>query len=137
MHGSAVSVKVKCVGQRHCNGRVAVVVVEHLRGKRVIAINSSTHRAKGTRTKTVWLGSARYALRNGHNVTRTIHLNRTGARLLKAKHKLHVGVALRPASSKRATIEHRVKLHQPKHKKHKKHKKHRKHSTKKKGTHSA
>jgi hypothetical protein len=139
VHGSAVSVKVTCVKQRHCDGRVAVVVIEHLRGKRVIAINSSTHRAHGTRTKTVWLGSARYALRSGHHVTRTIHLGRTGTRLLKAKHKLHVAVALRPASSKHATIEHRVKLHEHKAKKHKtkKHKKHKKHSTKQKGTHSS
>jgi Putative Ig domain len=134
VHGSAVSVKVTCLNQRHCNGRVAVIVIEHLRGKRVIAINSSTRRAHGTHTKTVWLGSVRYRLRGGHHVTHTIRLNRTGTRLLKTKHKLHVAVALRPASAKHATIKHRVKLHQHKTKKHKKHKKH---ATKKKGTHSS
>ncbi|HTU31007.1 MAG TPA: putative Ig domain-containing protein [Solirubrobacteraceae bacterium] len=145
VHGSAVRVKITCVDQRHCNGRVALVVIEHLRGKRVIAINSSTHRAHGTRTKTVWLGSLRYALRGGHHVTRTIHLGRAGTRLLKAKRKLDVAVALRTASSKRATIEHRVKLHEHKTKKHKA-KKHKhgkksgahKHKHKgKKGNHSA
>ena len=140
LHGSSVRFTVKCLRQRHCDGRVAVVVVEHLRGKKVIAINATTHRARGTRTKTIWLGSFRYALRGGKKVTHTIHLNRTGTRLLKAKRKLTAGVALRPASFKRATIEHTVKLHPPKTKKHKKHhKKHHKHKTHTptKGTHSA
>lgn len=131
LHGSDVRLTVKCLRQRHCDGRVAVVVVEHLRGRKVIAINASIHRAHGTRTRTVWLGSVRYALRDGKKVTRTIHLNRTGTRLLKARHKLKAGVALRPASFKHATIEHTVKLHVVKAKKHTKQSTH-----KKKGTHS-
>lgn len=131
LHGSDVRLTVKCLRQRHCDGRVAVVVVEHLRGRKVIAINASTHRAHGTRTRTVWLGSVRYALRDGKKVTRTIRLNRTGTRLLKARHKLKAGVALRPASFKHATIEHTVKLHVVKAKKHTKQSTH-----KKKGTHS-
>jgi large repetitive protein len=137
LHGSSVRFTVKCLRQRHCDGRVAVVVVEHFRGKKLLAINASTHRARGTRTKTVWLGSYRYKLRSGKKVTRTIRLNRTGSRLLKTRHKLKAGVALRPARFKHATIEHTVKLHEPKAKKHGKHAKHKKHSThKKKGTHS-
>jgi hypothetical protein len=141
LHGSQVRFTVKCLRQKHCDGRVAVVIVEHLRGKKVIAINASTHRARGTRTRTVWLGSIRYKLRDGKKLTRTIHLNKTGARLLKAKHKLKAGVALRPASFKHATIEHTVKLHVVKATKHKHHKKTGTHSkkkgTKKKGTGSA
>jgi hypothetical protein len=135
LHGTEVRFTVKCLRQKHCDGRVAVVIVEHLRGKKVIAINASTHRARGTRTRTIWLGSYRYRLRSGKKVTRTIHLNRTGSRLLKAKHTLKAGVALRPASFKHATIEHTVKLHEPKPKKHKHHKKTGTH--KKKGTPSA
>ncbi len=134
LHGSDVRFTVKCLRQKRCDGRVAVVVVEHLRGKKVIAINATTHRARGTRTRTIWLGSYRYKLRDGKKVTRTIHLNRTGTGLLKAKHKLKAGVALRPASFKHATIEHTVKLHEVKAKKHKKHSTSKK---KKKGTKSA
>jgi hypothetical protein len=140
LHGSEVHFTVKCLRQKHCDGRVAVVIVEHLRGKKVIAINASTHRARGTRTRTIWLGSFRYKLRSGKKVIHTIHLNRTGTRLLKAKHKLKAGVALRPASFKHATIEHTVKLHEVKAKKHKHHKKTGTQKTgthKKKGTHSA
>jgi hypothetical protein len=133
LHGSEVHFTVECLVQRHCDGRVAVVVVEHLKGKKVIAINASTHRARGTRTRTVWLGSFRYRLRGGKKVTHTIRLDRTGSRLLKARHKLKAGLALRPASFKRATIEHTVKLHQIKPKKHKKHGAHKK---TKKGTQS-
>jgi hypothetical protein len=137
LHGSQVRFTVTCLRQKHCDGRVAVVIVEHLRGKKVIAINASTHRARGTRTRTVWLGSIRYKLRDGKKLTHTIHLDKTGARLLKAKHKLKAGVALRPASFKHATIEHTVKLHVIKPKKHKHHKKTGTHKKKKKGTHSA
>ncbi len=133
LHGSSVRVTVKCLRQRHCDGRVAVVVVEHFRGRKMIAINATTHRTRGTRTKTVWLGSVRYALRGGKKVTKTIHMNRTGTRLLKAHHKLKAGVALRPASFKHATIEHTVKLHELKAKKHKQKSAHKK----QKGTTSA
>jgi hypothetical protein len=144
LHGSWVHFTVKCQRQRRCDGRVAVVVIEHFRAKKLIAVNATTHRARGTRTKTVWLGSVRYALRDGKKLTKTIHMNRTGTRLLKAYHHLKAGVALRPASFKRANIVHTVKLHELKAKKHKKHAgkhdgKHDGHhkKDKHKGTHSA
>jgi hypothetical protein len=124
LHGTRVRFTVKCMDQRHCDGRVAIVIVEHLRGKKVIAINSSTHRARGTHTHTIWLGSVRYALRGGRKATHTIGLDRFGSRLLNAKHTLQAGLALRPHTAKRATIEHKLKLHQPKPKKKKKSKKH-------------
>jgi hypothetical protein len=138
LHGSQVHFTVQCIDQRHCDGRVAVVIVEHLRGKKVIAINSSTHRARGTHTHTIWLGSIHYALRSGRKGTHTIRLDRFGSRLLRAKHELLAGLALRPHTAKRATIEHKLKLHQPKPKKtHKKHahkKQHKKPAHKKKHT---
>lgn len=134
-HGSIVHFTVKCVGERHCRGRVALVVVEHLRGKKVTAINATTRRARGTHTRTIWLGSVRYALRGGHAVTRTIRLRRFGRHLVATRHPLKAGLALRPHSARRATIVQRVTLqpakHAHAHRKHNHHHHHKKHSHKK------
>ncbi|HLI60248.1 MAG TPA: Ig domain-containing protein [Solirubrobacteraceae bacterium] len=113
-HGSTVHFTIRCLGTRRCRGRAALVVVEHLRGKKVIAINATARRARGTRTRTIWLGSVRYSLRGGRAVTRTIRLDRLGRRLLARHHPLKAGLALRPRSARHATIEHRVKLTPPK-----------------------
>ena len=83
--GKTVSVPVTCKGDTSCTVSLKLTVVETLRGHKVIAVNA---RKAKLRHKNLVLGNATATVKAGRSATVRISLNRTGRKLLAARHKL-------------------------------------------------
>ena len=116
--GSTVSVPVTCKGETSCKVSLKLTVVETRRGHRLIAV--SARKAKVTH-KTVVLGTASATIRAGRKATVHIGLDRTGRRLVAARHKVtaKLTVTQRIAGRKRTISTQKMTFKAPK--KHVKH----------------
>ena len=112
--GSTVSVPIACKGDTSCTVSLKLTVVETLRGHKVIAV--SARKAKVTH-KTVVVGTATATIKAGGTKTVRIGLNRTGRKLLAARHKLtaKLTVTQRIAGRNRTLSTQKVTFKAPKH----------------------
>ena len=83
--GTTASVPITCKGDTSCTVSLKLTVVETLRGHRLVAV--SARKPKLTH-KTVVVGTAKATIKAGHKQTVRIGLNRTGRKLLAARHRL-------------------------------------------------
>jgi hypothetical protein len=88
---SGVAVTLGCAGAsgKTCSGQVSVLVRERMRGRKIIALLSSTGKGR-TRTVKVLVGLAQYTIAGGTIKTVTVSLNRTGRSLLKRFRRIKV-----------------------------------------------
>jgi hypothetical protein len=116
--GSAASVPVTCKGDTSCKVSLKLTVVETFHGHKLVAV--SARKAKVTR-KTVVLGTASATIKAGRKATVRIGLNRTGRRLVAARHKVtaKLTVTQRIAGRNRTISTQKVTFKAPK--KHVKH----------------
>jgi hypothetical protein len=112
--GNTVSVPIKCKGNTSCRVSLKLTVTETFRGHKLIAI--SARKAK-VRHKTLVLGSTSATIRAGRTSTVRISLNRTGRKLLAARHKLtaKLTVTQRIAGRNRTLSTQKVTFKAPKH----------------------
>jgi hypothetical protein len=89
--GRTVSVPITCTGDTSCTVSLRLTATETRRGHRIIAV--SARKAK-LRHKTVVLGTATATVKAGGSQTVRISLNRTGRKLLAARHKLTAKLAV-------------------------------------------
>jgi hypothetical protein len=83
--GNTVSVPITCKGDTSCKVSLKLTVTEKFRGHKLIAV--SARKGKVTH-KTVVLGTASATIKAGRTATVRISLNRTGRKLVAARHKL-------------------------------------------------
>ena len=81
--GTTAAVKVSCTGGTTCRLTLRLTVVETHQGKRLVAV--SARRTRRTRT-TVVVGQATASVAPGRTATVHVKLNRTGVKLLAARH---------------------------------------------------
>ncbi len=112
--GTTVSVPITCTGDTSCKVSLKLTVRETLRGHRVIAV--SARKAKVTH-KTLVLGTKSATIGAGRTQTVHISLNRTGRKLLAARHKLtaKLTVTQRIAGRNRTLSTQKVTFKAPKH----------------------
>jgi hypothetical protein len=112
--GTTVSVPITCTGDTSCTVSLKLTVTETLRGHRVIAV--SARKAKVTH-KTLVLGTKSVTIRAGRTQTVHISLNRTGGKLLAARHKLtaKLTVTQRIAGRNRTLAAQKATFKAPKH----------------------
>jgi hypothetical protein len=116
--GTTASVPITCTGDTSCTVSLKLTVVETLRGHRLVAV--SARKAKLTH-KTVVLGTAKATIKAGHKQTVRIGLNRTGRKLLAARHRVtaKLTVTQRIGGKNRTIRTQKVTFKAPhKHKKH-------------------
>ena len=112
--GTTVSVPIACKGDTSCKVSLKLTVTETLRGHKVIAV--SARKSKVTH-KTIVLGTTSATIRAGRTQTVHISLNRTGRKLLAARHKLtaKLTVTQRIAGRNRTVSTQKVTFKAPKH----------------------
>jgi hypothetical protein len=112
--GTTVAVPIACKGDTSCTVSLKLTVTETLRGHRVIAV--SARKTKVTH-KTLVLGTKSATIRAGRSQTVHISLNRTGRKLLAARHKLtaKLTVTQRIAGRNRTVATKKVTFKAPKH----------------------
>ncbi|HXD65816.1 MAG TPA: hypothetical protein VNV17_14425, partial [Solirubrobacteraceae bacterium] len=112
--GTTVSVPIACKGDTSCKVSLKLTVTETFRGHKLIAV--SARRAKVTH-KTIVLGTASATIGAGRTQTVHISLNRTGRKLLAARHKLtaKLTVTQRIAGRNRTVSTQKVTFKAPKH----------------------
>ncbi len=116
--GTTASVPITCKGDTSCTVSLKLTVVETLRGHRLVAV--SARKPKLTH-KTVVVGTAKATIKAGHKQTVRIGLNRTGRKLLAARHRLtaKLTVTQRVGGRNRTISTQKVTFKAPhKHKKH-------------------
>jgi hypothetical protein len=107
--GNTVSVPITCKGDTSCTVSLKLTVTETFHGHKLVAI--SAHKAKVTH-QTVVLGTASATIRAGRTATVRISLNRTGRKLVAARHK--VTAELTVAHGKRTVSTQKVTFKAPK-----------------------
>jgi hypothetical protein len=113
--GTAATVRITCKGGTSCRVALVLTVRETLKGHKIIAV-SARHRAKVTH-KVVVVGTASATISAGKSKSVRIGLNRTGRKLLAARHKLtaklqitqRVGGRNRVISTRNVTFKRTVK----------------------------
>jgi hypothetical protein len=90
--GTTVSVPITCKGSTSCRVSLKLTVTETFRGHKLVAV--SARKTKVTH-KTVVLGTASATITAGRTQTVRISLNRTGRKLLAARHKLTAKLTVR------------------------------------------
>jgi hypothetical protein len=112
--GTTVSVPIACKGDTSCKVSLKLTVTETFRGHKLIAV--SARRTK-VRHKTIVLGTASATIRPGRTQTVHISLNRTGRKLLAARHKLtaKLTVTQRIAGRNHTVSTQKVTFKAPKH----------------------
>jgi hypothetical protein len=108
--GNTVSVPISCKGDTSCRVSLKLTVTETLRGHKLIAV--SARKAKVTH-KTVVLGTASATIKAGRTTTVRISLNRSGRRLLSARHKLTAKLTV--TQGRRTVSTQKVTFKAPKH----------------------
>jgi hypothetical protein len=84
--GTSATVRITCTGGTSCKVSLVLTVKETLKGHKIIAV-SARRKAKVTH-KVVVVGTASATISAGHSKNVRISLNRTGRKLLAARHKL-------------------------------------------------
>jgi hypothetical protein len=114
VNGTTVSVPIACKGDTNCTVSLKLTVTEKFRGHKLIAV--SARKVKVTH-KTVVLGTKSATIRAGRTATVRIGLNRTGRKLLAARHKLtaKLTVTQRIAGRNRTLSTQKVTFKAPKH----------------------
>jgi hypothetical protein len=114
--GNTVSVPIVCKGDTSCKVSLKLTVKETLRGHRMVAVSARKGKAKLTH-KTVVLGTKSATIRAGRTATVRISLNHGGRKLLAARHKLTVKLAVtqRIGRRNRTVSTQKVTFKAPKH----------------------
>ncbi len=116
--GKTVSVPIRCKGDTSCKVSLKLTVTERFRRHRLIAV--SARKAKVTH-KTVVLGTATVTVKAGRTATARFSLNRTGRKLLAARHRVTAKLkATQRISGRNRTIStqkvtFKARKHKPKH----------------------
>jgi hypothetical protein len=116
--GTTASVRISCKGDTSCTVSLKLTVIETFRGHKLVAV---TARKAKLKHKTVVVGTAKATVKAGHTKTVRIGLNRTGRKLLAARHRLtaKLTVTQRIAGRNRTISTQKVTFKAPhKHKKH-------------------
>jgi hypothetical protein len=116
--GTTASVRISCKGDTSCTVSLKLTVIETFRGHKLVAVSARKAKLKH---KTVVVGTAKATVKAGHTQTVRIGLNRTGRKLLAARHRLtaKLTVTQRIAGRNRTISTQKVTFKAPhKHKKH-------------------
>lgn len=95
VEGKTVTIAVTCRGATSCRVSLTLTVHETLRGHRIVAVNAARTKKPKLKHRLVVVGSARATVRAGKTAKLTVSLNRTGRRLLAARHRLSTTLTVR------------------------------------------
>jgi hypothetical protein len=114
VRGTTVSIPITCTGDTSCKVSLKLTVTETLRGHKLVAV--SARRTKVIH-KTVVVGRASATIKAGRTTTVRISLNRTGRRLLAARHTLRAKLTVTQtvAGRTRTIATQKVTFKAPKH----------------------
>ena len=108
MSGTTASIRVSCQGGTSCRVSLRLSVVETRKGHRLVAV--SARRRVKTVHKLVVLGTARATVGAGQSRTLRVKLNRTGRRLLTARHRIRVSLRVTQNSAGANTTRSKQKV---------------------------
>jgi hypothetical protein len=111
--GPKLTITVTCGGAsiQKCIGALALTTLQHLTGRKLIAISAARKRSRPKRTtRTVTLAGASYSITGGGSETLTLTLNSRGKQLLAEYHKLPAKLTLTPTGARIAVATKTVKI---------------------------